>query len=65
LLFDLVNDPDECDDVHEQESQVVARLMSLLERDHPGLFERAAALRGSGRLRKKKRKPTVSLVEVP
>jgi hypothetical protein len=58
-------DPDEYYDVVHRHAEVVRDLSALLDRDHPGLFERNETIRRSGRIRKKKRKPKVQLVEVP
>jgi choline-sulfatase len=64
-LFDVRRDPDEYYDVVHRHAEVVRDLSALLDRDHPGLFERNETIRRSGRIRKKKRKPKVQLVEVP
>jgi choline-sulfatase len=64
-LFDLENDPEECRDVLSEEPEIVRHLHTMLTRDHPELFEATTRIRQSGRLRKPKLKPAITLAETP
>lgn len=64
-LFDLQSDSEEYHDCLAAQPKVAADLIAMWQADHPDLFSETEAIAAAGRMRKKKRKPAVTLVEVP
>lgn len=64
-LFDLEKDPNEFYDCLADTREIASELEIAWQADHPDLFAANQRIRASGRLRKKKRKPTIALAETP